>query len=197
MGVADLMIVIPLLIVGVFFLGDIAQIGTSREKLSFILGQAANYAVNLAPDVDPAVQTTQLTELLCIRNNLRVSKLNIKVEQITVSGCDAISVKASADIPLLAGSILPGMSHVEDVATALVPANRVCATVAINPYPFSTDNPTAGASIYVPVIQPKSGVPVWQFPYDAAINNLHVVEGVTPAAPSIKDPYFAERPSLY
>jgi len=197
MGVADLMIVIPLLIISVFFLGDIAQIGQCREKLSFILNQAANYAVNLPPDVDCSVQTVQLAELLCLRNNLRVNKLKITVERTIVGGSEALTVTANGDIPLLAGSVLPAMTHLQDVATAIVPTNRVYAAVAINPYPYSTDNPTAQNSLYLPVVRPQAGLPIWQFPYDQALNNLHVVQGVAPPIAENKDPYFADRPSLY
>jgi Flp pilus assembly protein TadG len=199
MGVADLVIMIPLFVAGVFFLGDLAQMGACKERLSSVLTQAANYAVTLPSDVDPAKSTEPVVKQLCAQNNLTINNIQVQVKKITIADSDAISVKATGYVPLLQGGMLPAAVSIQDAAVALYPANRVYGVVAISPYPYSTDNPAAGQSVYIPIIRPRSGVPVWQFPYDSALNNLHVVEGPAPSPLTAESTstYFRERPSLY
>ncbi len=199
MGVVDLAITIPIFVVGVFFLTDLAQMGSDKVKLSAVLTQAANYAATLPPDQDPAKPTEAVVKALCAQNNLIINGMKVTVKKTTIADCDAVSVNTTGFVPLLQGSMLPATVPIQDSAAAIYPANRVYGVVAISPYPYSCDNPAAAQSIYIPIIHPRSGTPIWQFPYDAALNNLHVVQGNVPSPPATEsiDRYFKERPSLY
>jgi hypothetical protein len=199
MATADLMIVLPLTVAGSFFIIDSGLASCYKQKLTFVLNQAAGYAVNLPPDQSPIQPTEGVVKELMKKSMASVTNLKIKVDATTVGDNDAITVSATAFVPLLQGSFLPIGITMQDQATAIVPANRVCAAIAINPYPFSYENPQAKQSVYVPIIQPNHNMPVWQFPDDTAINNLHVVQGAIPMGSSNmhNNQYFLDRPSLY
>lgn len=199
MATADILIMIPFIIGGAFFVTDSGLTSCYKQKLTFILNQAADYAVNLPPGTDVTKPTEQLVRDLTKKSGLQNSNLKIKVTTTTVGDNDAISVTATAAFPLLQGSFLPVQISLQDAAVAIIPANRICAAIAINPYPYSYENPEANQSVYVPIIQPKHNMPVWQFPFDTAINNLHVVQGEGPSGPrnARNNDYFAARPSLY
>lgn len=199
MATADILILLPIIIGGSFFVIDAGLASCYKQKLTFVLTQAANYAVNLPPQQSPTKPTESVVKELMGKSMLTVTNLKIKVEATTIDDNDAISVSVTAFFPLLQGSFLPVGIELKDQATAIVPANRVCAAIAINPYPYSYENPKANECVYVPIIEPKHDMPVWQFPNDTAINNLHVVQGASPSGSSSAriNKYFLDRPSLY
>ncbi len=199
MAAADIMIILPVMVAGSFFIIDLGLASCYKQKLSFVLNQAADYAVNLPPDQSPIKPTEGVVKELMKKNMGSFSNLKVKVDATTIGDDDAITVSATASLPLVQGSILPIEITLQEQATAIVPANRTCAAIAINPYPYSYENPQAKQSVYVPIIQPKHNMPVWQFPDDTAINNLHVVQGAAPAgsANTRNNQYFLDRPSLY
>ena len=199
MATADLLIMLPVVIGSAVFVVDSGLTSTYKQKLGFVLEQAANCAVNLPPEADINKQTEVVVKDLLQKSALPSSNLKLKIENTTVGDNDAISISCTASFPLLQGSVLPIAITLSDKATAIIPANRVCAAIAINPYPYSYENQQANQSVYIPIIQPKHNMPVWQFPYDTAINNLHVVQGQAPTVPlnPRNNEYFSGRPSLY
>lgn len=199
MATADIVIMLPLIIGGSFFVIDSGLASCYKQKLTFVLNQAANYAVNLPPDQSPIKPTESVAKELLKKSMATVTNLKINVQATTIGDNDAVTVSATAFFPLLQGSFLPIGITLQDQATAIVPANRVCAAIAINPHPYSYENPQANQSVYVPIIQPKHNMPVWQFPIDTAINNLHVVQGASPSGSlsNHNNQYFIDRPSLY
>jgi len=198
-AVADVLIMLPLIIGSSFFVIDSGLASCYKQKLTAVLNQAANYAVNLPAEQSFVKPTESVVKELLKKNNLNATNLSVKVEATTIGDNDAITVSVSAFLPLLQGSFLPIGITLQDQAAAIVPANRVCAAIAINPYPYSYENPQANQSVYVPIIQPKHNMPVWQFPNDTAINNLHIVQGASPGGSigNRNNQYFADRPSLY
>jgi hypothetical protein len=182
-----------------FFIIDSGLASGYKQKLTSVLIQAADYAVNLPPDQSPIKPTEGVVKELMSKGMATVTDLKIKVETTTIGDNDAITVSATAFFPLLQGSFLPIGMTLQDRATAIVPANRVCAAIAINPYPYAYENPRGNQSVYVPIIEPKHNLPVWQFPDDTAINNLHVVQGASPSGSlsNQNNQYFIDRPSLY
>lgn len=200
MATADILILIPVIVGGSFFVIDAGLASCYKQKLTFVLTQAANYAVNFPPDQSPIKPTEGVVKELMNKSSLTVTNLKVKVEATTIGDNDAITVTATAFFPLLQGSFLPVGIELKDQATAIVPANRTCAAIAINPFPYSYENPKANQCVYVPIIEPKHNMPVWQFPNDTAINNLHVVQGDSPNGSlnaSSNNKYFLDRPSLY
>jgi len=199
MATADILIVLPLTIGCAFFLVDSGLASCYKQKLTSVLNQAADYAVNLPVEVSPIKPTEGVVKELINKNVNAATNVNVKVETTTIGDNDAITVSATAFFPLLQGSCLPIGITLQDQATAIVPANRVCAAIAINPYPYSYENPQANQSVYIPVIRPKHNMPVWQFPNETAINNLHVVQGSAPSGPANPraNQFFTDRPSLY
>jgi hypothetical protein len=197
MATTDLMILLPIVVAGVACLCDFGELAWYKERLGFVLNQTANYAVNLPLDADQNRETERMLTALCTENCLQAAKLKIQVTKCTINDCEALTVNADVDVPLVKGSVLPAAVHLRDSATALVPANRICGAIAISPYPFSTENPDKNYSVYVPIVQPTRPLPVWQFPYDAALNNMHIVQGECPPVPAKVDPYFSSRPSIY
>ncbi len=199
MATADILIMIPVILGSFYLIVDSALASCHKLKLTSVLNQAANYAVNLPPDQSPIKPTEGVVKELISKNMPTVTNAKIKVEATTVGDNDAITVSATAFCPLLQGSFLPIGITLQDQATAIVPANRVCAAIAINPYPYSYENPQANQSVYIPIIEPKHNIPVWQFPTDTAINNLHIVQGASPSGSlsNHTNQYFIDRPSLY
>ena len=199
MATADILIMIPLVIGSFYFIVDSGLASCYKLKLTAVLNQAANYAVNLPPEPNSLKSTESVVKELLNKNLGTVTNVKIKVEATTIGDNDAISVSVTALCPLLQGSCLPIGITLQDQATAIVPANRVCAAIAINPYPYSYENPQANQSVYIPIIQPRHNMPVWQFPSDTAINNLHVVQGASPSGPLSyhTNQFFLDRPSLY
>ena len=196
---AELSIFVPLIVVGGFLLLDAGLMSLQKQKLSFVLIQTANYLVNLPPEDDPIKPAEGLIKDLCKKSGLSYSNLNIKVEKTSIGDNEALSVTAKANFPLLQGSALPVEIAMQDTEVAIIPANRVCGAIAISPYPYSYEAPNAGISVYLPIIQPRHPMPIWQFPYETAINNLHHVQGAPPPStpPTPKNPYFNDKPSIY
>lgn len=199
MFMAELTVIIPLVVLGGFLLLDAGLVSLQKQKFSFIVMQAAQYVVNLPPEDAPERPTEQIVKDLCQKAKLKSSKLKVAVEKTTVGDNEAISIKATANFPLLSGTLLPVEIPMEDTEVAIVPANRICGSIAISPYPYSYESPQAGVSVYIPIIQPRHPMPVWQFPYETAINNLHHVRGSAPpmVPPTPKNPYFNQMPSIY
>ncbi len=199
LGVVDLMIMVPMVVIASFLLMDTGLAAIYKQKLSFVLIQAANYAVNLPPSENPESHVKAVVTELCTKSGLKCQRLKLAVKETTIGDDQAISISASADFPLLEGSVLPVSVNLQDTAVALIPANRICAAIAISPYPYSQQSPQSEISVYLPIIAPRHNMPVWKFPYDIAINNLRHVDGQAPpvAPPVPKNLYFNSRPSLY
>lgn len=199
MMVAELTILIPIIVVGGFLLLDAGLMSLQKQKFSFVLIQVANYLVNLPPEEDQIKPAEGLIRDLAKKAGLGFTNLKVKVEKTTIGDNEALSVIASAKFPLLQGSSLPVEITMQDIEVAIVPANRVCGAIAISPYPYSYEAPSSGVSVYLPIIQPRHPMPIWQFPYETAINNLHHVRGAAPpqTPPLPKNPYFIDLPSIY
>jgi len=161
MATADILIMIPLVIGSFYFIVDSGLASCYKLKLASVLNQAADYAVNLPPDPNALKSTEGLVRELLNKNVGTVTNVKIKVEATTVGDNDAVTISVSALCPLLQGSCLPLGVTLQDQATAIVPANRICAAIAINPYPYSYENPQANQSVYIPIIEPKHNMPVW------------------------------------
>lgn len=199
MFVAELAVVIPLLVMGGIVLLDAGLISLQLQKFSFVLMQAADYVVNLPPEEDPIPTAEGIVKDLCKQAGLKCTRLKVTVSKATVGDNEAIAIKATAKFPLLNGTALPMEINLDDTEVAIIPANRICGSIAISPYPYSFENSQAGESVYIPIIQPRHPMPVWQFPYETAINNLHHVKGPLPptVAPVPKNAYFYDHPSIY
>lgn len=199
MMVAELTIMIPIIVVGGFLLLDAGLMSLQKQKFSFVLIQVSNYLVNLTPEEDQIKPAEGLIRDIAKKAGLNFSNLKVKVEKTTIGDNEALSVTASARFPLIQGSSLPVAIDMQDTEVAIVPANRVCGAIAISPYPYSYEAPNSGISVYLPIIQPRHPMPIWQFPYETAINNLHHVRGPVPpqTVPVPKNPYFIDLPSIY
>lgn len=198
MATLDLVLIIPMVVASSMFLVDCALGSYYKERLSFVAMQAANFAANLPFDQEPVKPTEKVVKDLLQKMNAGCANLKVTVKPITVGEQDALSVELSANMPLLRGGVLPGTIGLQENAVCIIPANKVCAAVAINPYPYSYDQQQSQVPcIYVPVIQPRHNMPVWQFPYDTAINNLHIVQGSDPGIANRVNHYYQGHPSLY
>ncbi|MFN8554783.1 MAG: hypothetical protein U0103_25200 [Candidatus Obscuribacterales bacterium] len=196
---ADLMMLIPVSILIVVCLVDAGLGCVYKQKMSFVMNQTANYIVNLPENNADQKQAESMLKQLCALSGLKGRNLRVCTKMVQVDDNDAVSLTAQIELPLLEGTALPVSLTMQDTVTAVLPANRVCAAIAISPYPYSTEESNTGPALYIPIIKPKYTMPIWQFPYDAAINNLHVKQGAAPALtpPPPQNPWFNDFPSLY
>ena len=199
-GTFDVLIVIPLIIIGIVCVINSCVVGFYKQKLTFITTQAASYAANLPPNVEPTKPTEKLVAALVKRCELSGVNLKVAIKNIEIEDQDAVAVTVTGNFSLLhlQGIPTPMGVSMSDSSTALIPANRVCAAIAISPYPYSCNDPDSKISVYVPIIQPRNHLQVWEFPRESSVNALHNVGDQPPAAPqpNRKDCPLP-RPSLY
>jgi len=197
MAIAELGILIPIILILTAFLADLFQAGWYKNRLAFVLTQSASYGASLPEDADLTKLATDMAKQLCAKNSLESTNVKLNVKQISVGDADAVSISGSIRVPLVPGNILPASINLSDTATALIPANRVSGAIALTPYPYSAEIPASNLSLYIPIVQPRHQLPIWQFPYDSALNNLHLVQGNSPNPKPVIDSYYNSRPSLY
>lgn len=180
MAACDLLLVIPAVVLGIFFLIDAGLAAHYKSKLGIVLLETAEYAANLPPDValEKAVND-ELRDLLRA-NSVRAKNIKVTTKRTSVADVEAIMVSATTMVPLLEGGILPIEIPLSDTATALIPPNKVYALIAVSPSSYSQNYPGRGLSVYIPIVRPRAGLPIWSFPYDTAIGSLNVVKGSVP-----------------
>ncbi|MFN8554781.1 MAG: hypothetical protein U0103_25190 [Candidatus Obscuribacterales bacterium] len=196
---ADLLMIIPVTILIVVCLVDTGLGCIYKQKLSFVMNQTAEYIVNRPEHDDDQKQAELMLKKLCARSGLKGQNLKVTTKTVQVDDNDAVILNATIDLPLIEGMSLPVSIGMEDKAVAVLPANRVTAAVAISPYPYSYEDSQTGPSLYIPIVQPKHTMPIWQFPYDVAINNLHIKQGIPPSLtpPAPHNVWFNDLPSVY
>jgi len=198
---ADLLLTVPLAILGSFFLIDAGLISYYKNKVSQVVTESAEYAVNLPAQEDPVTATEKMVEKLSTKNGLKAFSIKTTVKKVCIDDVDAISVSVNMNLPMVHCQWLPASSVISDTAVSLIPANKVCAVVSISPSDYARQYAGRGLSIYVPIVQPRRNLPVWSFPFDTAIGSVSVVKGVPPAVDQShankEDDYFAGRESVY
>src|ERR1700737_2393863 len=81
---ADLLIVVPLIVLGVVCLINACMVGFYKQKLTLISTQAASYAANLPPDVDPVKPTEKIIAGLIRRCELRGSDIKVAIKPVAI-----------------------------------------------------------------------------------------------------------------
>lgn len=193
---------------------ELGLIGSYQLRLQFICQQAANCAVNIPADEKMDFYAKKVTALLLEQNGLTAHNLAVHAREDVVNHCEAITVTAKGDFPLLwrsAAVQCPVKVLLTASATKTMALNRVCGEVAISPMHCGEQQVEPAASLYIPIIRPKFDNTVWEFacgeagaapipglPYDVTLHDLHLVDGTLPALPtSVDNELLADRPSLY
>lgn len=198
LGTISMVLAFPLLVTTMLLSIDCGLANFYAKRLRLINKQVAAYMVNNFDQEYGAVQAKLLTEKLCQVSGLRMTNIEVKVEAATVEGAEGITMKVTARSPLLLCEMLPPAVTISSQVFEPLPLNRRFAQLNAFAYPFVNVSPSRGWSVYLPIVRPKSNMPVWSFGADDTIESLHLVQGEAPTVrPSSSVDYFEHRESLY
>lgn len=130
MGVADLLIIVPVTVLAILLLLNIGVSMYFKSKLGFIASQAATFAaaqVSASPSVDPTPKTKALVIALLKAMGLPFGTTSVGVTPFTAAGQKAVSVQIVDDFPLFgsATKVFPVKIKLQDNASAVVPDTSV------------------------------------------------------------------------
>jgi hypothetical protein len=157
MGVADLVIVIPATVLCFFFLTNTGLSVYYKGKLGFVADQAALYASQHLYSPDVSGDTTEFTSQLFTKMNVPVSKIDTKVDQITVGNIPAVSATITADFDLLKGSPLPYKIKLSETSVTIKELVAQQAVHALVNGHFRT--------VYIPLTRRLNGMPTLYNPH--------------------------------
>ncbi|HEY9775185.1 MAG TPA: hypothetical protein V6C81_15580 [Planktothrix sp.] len=157
MGVADLVIVIPATILCFFFLTNTGLSVYYKGKLGNAADQAAIYASHdlYSPDVNG--DTTEFINQLFTKMSVPVSKVEVKVDQITVGNQPAVSVNITSDFDLLKGSPLPYKIRLSETS---VTVKQLVAQQAVHAFVNGHMR-----TVYIPLTRRLNGMPTLYNPH--------------------------------
>lgn len=198
MIVCELAILIPILVCATLFLADTGLAMYYRSKFNFVLEQVAQIAIQI-PTLDRQKEVAQTTaSKMFIALGLNATGLKVDVKETQINGYQALQISGKATFRLLRGmDFLPSIMNMADLTIAIIPANRTEALIAISPYPYALNPEQDQQCIYLPILAPRPDLPVWRFPYDEALNRIHLLDGGVPEARTNAVRWPNIPPSLY
>ena len=195
---ADLLIIVPLFVVGAFLFCDAILLAVYKFKLCNVAVMAATYASELPPGRDIEARTKAMAQALAMRAELPGNNVQVKICTREFEETEIVEVEVTGKFPLLKNINLPAQVELKEKSAAPLPANQVRAVLGISPYPYAQEESNTKPCVYVPIVRPTRSMPVWSFPVDTSLNYLKVVQGDEPEPTQTKmsDAFF-QKPSIY
>jgi hypothetical protein len=181
MIVAELAILIPTVLAATLFLSDTGLAIYYRSKLDCVLQQVGQIIVQVPDPGRRSDVANSIFGKILKATGLSATDLKIAVKDIEIDGYQALKISGSASFKLIKGmDFLPTSLTLSDSTISVIPANRTEALIALSPYPYSLDPTQVQKSVYLPIVAPRPDLPIWQFPYDEALNRVHLLQGGVP-----------------
>lgn len=151
MGVADLVIVLPVTILCFFFLTNAGLSVYYKNRMGGVADEAAVYAAGRLNSADVNLDTQLFVGDLFTKMHVPASNIKCDVEKTTVGGLAALQCTITADFDLIQGSPLPYKISLTEVACT---AKSSIAQMAVRAYINGGMH-----TVYLPLVKRMPGAP--------------------------------------